>query len=147
MSAFIEAFSGGAVVWDWIIAVYLFLAGMSAGMVMIAIYLKRKVIEGRAADNGIFKATAILAPFGIIAGLTILIFHLTKPLAFWKIMIYVNTTSIMSMGVILFNVYMTVLFTWIAILFKDELLQIINKFVGDKFNFIGDLIDKIKPLE
>ncbi|MCP4323554.1 MAG: cytochrome c nitrite reductase subunit NrfD [Alteromonadales bacterium] len=147
MNAFIEAFSGGAVVWDWIIAVYLFLAGMSAGMVMIAIYLKRKVIEGRAADNGIFKATAILAPFGIIAGLTILIFHLTKPLAFWKIMIYVNTTSIMSMGVILFNVYMTVLFTWIAILFKDELLQIINKFVGDKFNFIGDLIDKIKPLE
>ncbi|MCP5077815.1 MAG: cytochrome c nitrite reductase subunit NrfD, partial [Psychromonas sp.] len=80
-------------------------------------------------------------------GLTILIFHLTKPLAFWKLMIYVNTTSIMSMGVILFNVYMTVLFTWIAILFKDELLQIINKFVGDKFNFIGDLIDKIKPLE
>ncbi len=147
MNAFIDAFSGEAVVWDWIIAVYLFLAGMSAGMVMIAIYLKRKVIEGRAADNGIFKATAILAPFGIIAGLTILIFHLTKPLAFWKIMIYVNTTSIMSMGVILFNVYMTVLFTWLAILFKDELLKIINKLLGDKFNFIGDLIDKIKPLE
>ncbi|WP_019617045.1 cytochrome c nitrite reductase subunit NrfD [Psychromonas ossibalaenae] len=147
MNTFIEAFSGEAVVWDWIIAVYLFLAGMSAGMVMIAIYLKRKVIEGRAADNGIIKATAILAPFGIVVGLTILVFHLTKPLAFWKIMIYVNTTSIMSMGVILFNVYMAVLFVWLAVLFKDELLNILNKFVGDKLNFIGLIIDKIKPLE
>lgn len=147
MNTFIEAFSGETIVWDWIIAVYLFLAGMSAGMVMIAIYLKRKVIEGRVADNGIFKATAILAPFGIIAGLTILIFHLTKPLAFWKIMIYINPTSIMSMGVILFNVYMIILFTWLALLFKDELLNILNKFFGDKFNFVGGLIDKIKPLE
>ncbi|MEI6897405.1 MAG: cytochrome c nitrite reductase subunit NrfD [Psychromonas sp.] len=147
MNTFIEAFSNEAIVWDWIIAVYLFLAGMSAGMVMIAIYLKRKVIEGRAADNGIIKATAILAPFGIIAGLTILVFHLTKPLSFWKIMIYINPTSIMSMGVILFNVYMTILFVWIALLFKDELISLINKYLGDKFGFISVLIDKIKPLE
>lgn len=147
MNTFIEAFSGETIVWDWIIAVYLFLAGMSAGMVMIAIYLKRKVIEGRAADNGIIKATAILAPFGIIVGLTILVFHLTKPLTFWKIMIYINPTSIMSMGVILFNVYMIVLFTWLAILFKDDLLAIINKYTGDKLSFIGVIIDKIKPLE
>ncbi|WP_022943017.1 cytochrome c nitrite reductase subunit NrfD [Psychromonas hadalis] len=147
MNTFIDAFSGANVVWDWIIAVYLFLAGMSAGMVMIAIYLKRNIIEGRAADNGIIKATAILAPFGIIAGLTILVFHLTKPLVFWKIMIYINPTSIMSMGVILFNVYMTILFTWLALIFKDELLAILNRFVGDKLNFIGELIDKIKPFE
>ena len=147
MNTFIEAFSGDTVVWDWIIAVYLFLAGMSAGMVMIAIYLKRNLIEGRAADNGIIKATAILAPFGIIAGLTILIFHLTKPLAFWKIMIYINPTSIMSMGVILFNVYMTILFVWIALIFKDELLNLINKYFGNKFDFVGGIIDKIKPLE
>jgi len=147
MDTFIAAFSGEAIVWDWIIAVYLFLAGMSAGMVMIAIYLKRKIITGRAADNGIIKATAILAPFGIIAGLTILIFHLTKPLAFWKIMIYINPTSIMSMGVILFNIYMIILFTWLAMLFKDELLLILNKFVGDKLNVIGVIIDKINPFE
>jgi len=148
MNTFIEAFSSDAIVWDWIIAVYLFLAGMSAGMVMIAIYLKRsKVITGRAADNGIIKATAILAPFGIIAGLTILIFHLTKPLMFWKIMIYINPTSIMAMGVILFNVYMIVLFTWLALLFKAELMAILTKFVGNKLDIVGIIVDKIKPLE
>lgn len=147
MNTFIDAFSGETIVWDWIIAVYLFLAGMSAGMMMIAIYLKRNLIKGRAADNGIIKATAILAPFGIIAGLTILIFHLTKPLVFWKIMIYINPTSIMSMGVILFNVYMTILFVWLALLFKDELLNLSNKFVANRLDFMGGIIDKIKPLE
>jgi protein NrfD len=91
MTTFADAFYFDSLVWDWIIAIYLFLAGMSAGAVMISIYLKRKVIQGHPSTNGIIKATAILAPFGIIAGLVILIFHLTKPWSFWKIMIFYNT--------------------------------------------------------
>ncbi|POF59096.1 cytochrome c nitrite reductase subunit NrfD, partial [Vibrio vulnificus] len=105
MNGFESAFHFDSLVWDWIIAIYLFLAGMSAGAVMITVYLKRKVIVGDPAQNGIMKAMAWLAPFGIISGLTILIFHLTKPLEFWKIMIFYNPTSVMSMGVILFQVY------------------------------------------
>ncbi len=84
MNGFESAFHFDSLVWDWIIAIYLFLAGMSAGAVMISIYLKRKVIEGDPANNGIMKAMAWLAPFGIIAGLAILIFHLTKPLEFGR---------------------------------------------------------------
>lgn len=137
------AFNFDSLVWDWIIAIYLFLAGMSAGSVMISIYLKRKVIEGDPADNGILKATAWLAPFGIISGLTILIFHLTKPLMFWKIMIYYNTSSVMSMGVMLFNIYMIVLFAWIAIIFKETIM----KYAPKPFSFVGDVIDKITKLE
>jgi len=123
MNGWESAFHFDSLVWDWIIAIYLFLAGMSAGAVMIAIYLKRKVIEGEPANNGILKATAWLAPFGIIAGLTILIFHLTKPLSFWKIMLFYNPTSVMSMGVILFQVYMIVLFVWIGILFRNPIIR------------------------
>ncbi|MGF1680034.1 cytochrome c nitrite reductase subunit NrfD [Photobacterium makurazakiensis] len=125
-TAFADAFYFDSLVWDWIIAVYLFLAGMSAGAVMISIYLKRKVIEGHPSTNGIIKATAILAPFGIIVGLLILVFHLTKPLSFWKIMIFYNPSSVMSMGVMLFQIYMVVLFAWIAIIYKDELLKLLN---------------------
>ncbi|MDC5703562.1 cytochrome c nitrite reductase subunit NrfD [Vibrio europaeus] len=123
MTGFESAFHFDSLVWDWIIAVYLFLAGMSAGAVMIALYLRRKVIEGDPANNGILKAMAWLAPFGIISGLTILIFHLTKPLEFWKIMIYFNMNSVMSMGVILFQVYMIVLFIWIGILFRHQIIS------------------------
>ncbi|MGR5145865.1 cytochrome c nitrite reductase subunit NrfD [Photobacterium alginatilyticum] len=125
-TTFADAFYFDSLVWDWIIAVYLFLAGMSAGAVMISIYLKRKVIQGHPSTSGIIKATAILAPFGIIAGLTILIFHLTKPLMFWKIMIFYNTTSVMSMGVILFQVYMIVLFAWIGVIFKYDIVKLLN---------------------
>lgn len=137
------AFNFDSLVWDWIIAIYLFLAGMSAGSVMISIYLKRKVIEGDPAENGILKATAWLAPFGIISGLTILVFHLTKPLMFWKIMLYYNTSSVMSMGVMLFNIYMAVLFAWIAIIFKETIM----KYMPKQLSFVGDLIDKIAKVE
>ncbi|OIQ25578.1 cytochrome c nitrite reductase subunit NrfD [uncultured Vibrio sp.] len=143
MSAWDTAFQSGTVVWDWIIAVYLFLAGMSAGAVMISIYLKRKVIEGDAADNGILKATAFLAPFGIVVGLTILVFHLTKPLDFWKIMVFYNPTSVMSMGVMLFNVYMAVLFVWIGIIFREPLVG----FLKGKFGFVDDLLVKFGQFE
>ena len=136
----IDAFTFDYYIWDWIIAVYLFLAGMSAGMVMIAIYLKRKVIEGDVSKNGIIKATAILAPFGIIAGLTILIFHLSKPLMFWKLLFHFNTSSVMSMGTILFQVYMAVLFVWLAIIFKDLLASL-------KIKLVDMVIEKLKPLE
>ncbi|MGF1727010.1 cytochrome c nitrite reductase subunit NrfD [Photobacterium nomapromontoriensis] len=140
---FADAFYFDSLVWDWIIAVYLFLAGMSAGAVMIAIYLKRKVIEGYPASNGIIKATAILAPFGIIAGLLILIFHLTKPLSFWKIMIFYNPTSVMSMGVILFQVYLIVLFAWIAIIYKNELLNVL----GNRLPIVGKVMAVISRFE
>lgn len=132
MSAFQNAFHFDSLVWDWIIALYLFLAGMSAGAVMISIYLKRNVIEGDASKSGILRATAILAPLGIIFGLLILVFHLTKPLMFWKILINFNLTSVMSMGVILFQIYMMVLFAWLAGIFIKDIQKV-----------AGTLIDKI----
>ncbi|WP_406731721.1 cytochrome c nitrite reductase subunit NrfD [Vibrio scophthalmi] len=143
MIGFDSAFQFDSLVWDWIIAVYLFLAGMSAGAVMIALYLKRRVIEGDPANNGIIKAMAWLAPFGIISGLTILIFHLTKPLSFWKIMIFFNPNSVMSMGVILFQVYMVVLFIWIGMLFRTPIMNWFDGKLPDKLlNFADGLLLK-----
>ncbi|CDU13453.1 cytochrome c nitrite reductase subunit NrfD [Vibrio coralliirubri] len=149
MSAWDTAFQSGTVVWDWIIAIYLFLAGMSSGAVMISIYLKRKVIEGDPAHNGVLKATAFLAPFGIISGLLILVFHLTKPLSFWKIMIFYNPTSVMSMGVILFQVYMVILFLWIGIIFRDQIVVFLNDqtWLKGRLDFVGNWIGKLEVFE
>ncbi len=74
---------------------------------------QRKVIDGDPANNGVLKATAFLAPFRIISGLLILVFHLTKPLPisfFGRSRSFIIPTSVMSMGVILFQVYMVILF-------------------------------------
>lgn len=130
MSTFQSAFHFDSLVWDWIIALYLFLAGMSAGAVMISIYLKRNVIEGDPSKNGIVRATAILAPLGIIFGLLILILHLTKPFTFWKILINFNLTSVMSMGVILFQIYMMVLFAWLAGIFLKDIQNVAGKLLN-----------------
>ncbi|QFQ76912.1 cytochrome c nitrite reductase subunit NrfD [Vibrio harveyi] len=140
MNGFESAFHFDSLVWDWIIAIYLFLAGMSAGAVMIALYLKRKVIDGDPANNGIMKAMAWLAPFGIISGLVILIFHLTKPLEFWKIMIYYNPTSVMSMGVILFQVYMIVLFVWIGTIFRHQIIRFCEGKLPSKLLDLADTV-------
>lgn len=143
MNGFESAFHFDSLVWDWIIAIYLFLAGMSAGAVMISLHLKRKVIEGDPANNGIIKAMAWLAPFGIISGLLILIFHLTKPLSFWKIMVFYNTSSVMSMGVILFQVYMIVLFIWIGILFRHQIINFAEgKLPSGLLNFADNFLIK-----
>ncbi|WP_204385389.1 NrfD/PsrC family molybdoenzyme membrane anchor subunit, partial [Aeromonas veronii] len=55
-------------------------------------------------ENGIIRATAILAPASVILGLLILIFHLARPWTFWKLMFHYQFDSVMSMGVMLFQV-------------------------------------------
>ncbi len=41
----------------------------------------------------------------MILGLLILVFHLTRPWTFWKLMFHYSFTSVMSMGVMLFQLY------------------------------------------
>lgn len=129
-----QAFHFDSLVWDWVIAIYLFLTGMSAGGVLLSIYLKRNVIEGEASKSGILRANAFFAPLGIILGLVILVFHLQRPWTFWKIMLNYNPSSVMSMGVLLFQVYMVVLFVWVGLIFKDEILNFLTKINIKVFN-------------
>ncbi|MGL4860616.1 MAG: cytochrome c nitrite reductase subunit NrfD [Enterobacteriaceae bacterium] len=108
-------------VWDWPIAIYLFLIGISAGMVTLAILLKPRLAPEEVCDNGVFKCTAIVAPLAIILGLLILIVHLTRPWTFWKLMFHYNFSSVMSLGVMLFQVYTTALLLWLALLYTPLL--------------------------
>lgn len=122
-----SAFHFESLVWDGPIAIYLFLIGVSAGMATIAVFLKRRVLGNEASRDGVIKATAIIAPLTIIVGLTILIFHLTRPWTFWYLMIFYSPTSVMSMGVLLFQVYTLVLIVWLAVLFRNEIASVIEK--------------------
>ncbi|PJG82820.1 cytochrome c nitrite reductase subunit NrfD [Caviibacterium pharyngocola] len=119
-----------SLVWDHAIAVYLFLLGISAGATMLAVLLKRSGLAGEnPAENNILRCNALLAPISITIGLLLLIFHLAKPWTFWYLMFNYHHTSIMSVGVILFQVYMLFLILWLAIIFKDLVLSLINRFV------------------
>ena len=128
-------------VWDSTIAIYLFLLGISSGAVQLAIAYR----------NSFKIEKAILGTIPTLIGLTLLVFHLTKPWTFWKLMFNYNGTSVMSMGVMLFQVYMAVIVVWIAIMFKDWLAVLINRYLP-MFKFILPWIDfaeskLLKPIE
>ncbi|MEQ4674327.1 cytochrome c nitrite reductase subunit NrfD [Providencia vermicola] len=130
-----SAFHFESLVWDWPIAVYLFLIGISAGLVVLAVLLRQYYPNAASSDSTIMRTTLILAPTTIILGLLILIFHLTRPWTFWKLMFHYSPTSVMSMGVMLFQVYMAVLVVWLAKIYETELIGLQQKWLP-KFSII-----------
>ncbi|WP_419852781.1 cytochrome c nitrite reductase subunit NrfD [Actinobacillus pleuropneumoniae] len=128
-------------VWDSTIAIYLFLLGISSGAVQLAIAYRNSGAKiAKNSDNWVIRSAAILGTLPTLIGLTLLIFHLTKPWTFWKLMFNYNGTSVMSMGVMLFQVYMAVLVVWIAIMFKDWLAMLVNRYLP-MFKFVLPWVD------
>ncbi|ECK1448637.1 cytochrome c nitrite reductase subunit NrfD [Salmonella enterica subsp. enterica serovar Kentucky] len=119
-----SAFHFASLVWDWPIAIYLFLIGISAGLVTLAILLRRFHPEAGGSDSTLLRTTLVLGPGAIIFGLLILVFHLTRPWTFWKLMLHYSFTSVMSMGVMLFQLYMVVLVLWLAKIFEKEVIAL-----------------------
>lgn len=84
----LNAFHFDTLVWDWPIAIYLLLVGISAGMITLTMLLKYYVPAEYSGKNPIVIATAIVAPLSVMVGLIILIFHLTRPMTFWYLMVF-----------------------------------------------------------
>lgn len=111
------------IAWGWPIAVYLFLAGLSAGSLMTSLLVKW--IEGNETPpwDGLIKAGAIIAPPAIMLGLGLLVIDLGKPLSFWLLMINYQLTSVMSIGVILLMLYTPLTLLFAATIFKHYLTE------------------------
>ena len=85
------------IAWPWPIAVYLFLAGISGGAVAVALMLNR--YRNQVAENTpVLKAATLVGFVTIVLGMICLVADLTNPLVFWRILIYYNLTSVMSLG-------------------------------------------------
>lgn len=123
-----NAFHFDTLVWDWPIAIYLLLVGISAGLITLTMLLRYYVPAEYSGKNPLVIATAIAAPLTVMVGLIILIFHLTRPTAFWHLMVFYNPRSIMSLGVMLFQVYFVFIILWLVSLYRDELLTLVSKF-------------------
>ena len=121
-----SAFHFESLVWDWPIAIYLFLIGISAGLVTLAILLRRFHPQAGGSDSTLLRTTLVLGPGAIIFGLLIVVFHLTRPWTFWKLMFHYSFTSVMSMGVMLFQLYMVVFVPRLTMVSK--LLTLITPF-------------------
>ncbi|WP_058912700.1 cytochrome c nitrite reductase subunit NrfD [Entomohabitans teleogrylli] len=140
-----SAFHFESLVWDWPIAIYLFLIGISAGLVTLAVLLRRLYPAAGTAQSTLMRTTLVLAPATIILGLLILIFHLTRPWTFWKLMFHYSFTSVMSMGVMLFQVYMAVLVIWLAKIFENEVVALQKRWLPG-FGLVAKLLSWLTPV-
>lgn len=99
-------------VWHWPIAIYLLLAGLSAGAALSSIGIKWYGKEHSEGFCGLIKVGAIISPVAISIGSLLLVFDLTKPLSFWKLIIYHNYTSVMSVGALALFAYTPLAFLY-----------------------------------
>ena len=106
--------------WGWPIAVYLFLAGLSAGASIVAVLISKKYDK----ENYYFKAAALIAPLAIILGLALLVLDLGKPLSFYWILLLYNFDSVMSIGVALLLVYTPLSVIYAIGAFKNEIAML-----------------------
>ncbi|OOF78096.1 cytochrome c nitrite reductase subunit NrfD [Rodentibacter caecimuris] len=127
-------------VWDSTIAIYLFLLGISSGAVQLAVAFKRSHKLENPSQNWIIRAGLILGSVPTLIGLTLLIFHLARPWTFWKLMFNYQFDSVMSMGVMLFQIYMLFLVLWGVTIFKNEIETLIHRFMP-KLKFVMKLIN------
>lgn len=129
------------IIWGWEIAIYLFLAGLSAGALISAILTKWRGGMGESRD-GIVKSGALIACPAICAGLGLLIVDLGKPLDFYQLMFRFNLQSVMSIGVILLSVYSALTALFAAVVFKRELAE--SDLTGWIFRPFQSLVEQVE---
>jgi protein NrfD len=117
------------VAWPWPIAVYLFLAGISGGAVAAAVCMN--LFRGLHADTPVMRAASAAGFAAILLGMLCLVLDLTNPLMFWRILIYYNPTSVMSIGVAVLLFYIPLLFLLMLLAFRESAaLKCLAPFTG-----------------
>ncbi|MBL0686603.1 MAG: polysulfide reductase NrfD [Sulfurospirillum sp.] len=117
--------------WHWPIAVYLLLAGISGGALIVALAIR--YYKNQSENTAVYKSAALISCSTILLGMIFLVADLTKPLVFWKILIYYNFSSVMSIGVAAISLYIPL--TCILVLYAFE------KEVKSWFNALSPIID------
>ncbi|WP_041958986.1 NrfD/PsrC family molybdoenzyme membrane anchor subunit [Sulfurospirillum arsenophilum] len=138
-------FSHG-VEWGWPIAVYLLLAGISGGALIVALLVR--FYKKQQVDTPLLKAASLVSFVTIALGMVFLVGDLEKPLYFWKILIHYNFTSVMSIGVMAISIYIPLSLIMCFYLFEKEISVVLAKksqLLG-YFEMVMVLLKKIRPM-
>lgn len=95
--------------WAGMIALYLFLAGIAGGGFLTASLTD---LFSKNRSERLVKSGALIAPIAIVLGLGLLVVDLSKPFTFWKLLIHVNTNSVMSIGTFIISTFVTFAFIY-----------------------------------
>ena len=109
------------IVWGIPVAFDLFLAGLGAGALLVAIIAD--LFGGRRYER-IVRTGAVIAPLPVIVGVILLVIDLGRPLRFWEFLfrpgpglLMVNLNSVMSIGVWLLSVFVVLSLVYVALVF------------------------------
>ena len=126
------------IIWNWCIALYLFLAGLSSGAIMCALSIEWLNPKQSKPWDAFVEAGVLLAPLSIIVGLGLLVLDLTKPLNFYQLLITYNFSSVMSLGVLLLLVYTPLCVVYALLRFRERLE---SSPLGSLMKAFGGLLD------
>jgi formate-dependent nitrite reductase membrane component NrfD len=108
--------------WDWIVVIYLFLAGISAGAFAIS---SLAYFIGKETHERIVRIGAYIAPFPVLIGTLCLIYDLERPHLFWKLFLTFQPSSVMSLG------------AWLLLLFSLVSFLHFYLWLPDHFDFLA----------
>jgi polysulfide reductase chain C len=98
--------------WGYLIIIYLFLGGLSAGLFFVSALATLLEKNGEdPAYNRVARYGGLLAPWPVMLGCLLLIFDLGRWYRFWKLFLHLRWMSPMSIGS-----WLLILFTLIALL-------------------------------
>lgn len=104
--------------WGWLIVVYLFLGGLSAGLYFMAAL---STLLQTASEHGytrIARLGAMLAPWPVALGCLVLVFDLGRWYTFYKLFLHFRWTSPMSIGAWLLGLFsafsLLFLYAWLT---------------------------------
>ncbi len=135
------------VIWNWIVAIDLFGAGLSAGAFVIS---ATAYFLGKDKYETMTRIGAYIAPFPVIVGILCLIFDLERPHLFWKLFVTFRPSSVMSLGawfLLLFSVLSFAHFyLWLPERF--DYLKMIPRIRSSRFlnRFRGENLTKVRGL-
>jgi len=133
--------------WNWIVAIDLFGAGLSAGAFIIS---ATAYFLGRERYETITRIGAYIAPFPVIIGILALIYDLERPHLFWKLFLTFQPNSVMSLGswLLLFFSLFSVAHLYLWLPERFDYLKIILAIRSNKFlsRFQGDNLTKMRGL-
>ena len=133
--------------WNWIVAVDLFGAGLSAGAFIIS---ATAYFLGKERYENITRIGAAIAPFPVIVGILCLIYDLERPELFWKLFLTFKPHSVMSLGswFLLFFSVLSFLHFYLWLPERFDHLKLFPRIRANRFlsRFPGDNLTKVRGL-
>jgi len=111
--------------WSLPVALYLFLASISSGSIIVALLVKwnRHERENSSIWDAMIRSGAAVATISIVLGLIILVVDLGKPLSFYWLLIRYNFQSVMTLGVLFLAIYTPIVFVFMCLVFEHKIVK------------------------